>query len=497
MGLFDRLMQPQAPRRNLMDTQMVRRPSESYLRQDYPTVYGALGGLFGTAPDEMAGSVLDPNTAAVRRGAEYGFPVGTAIQMLPAAGLTNGLPVGMGIKDVSESPFVVYRGGIKGKAIATEGLQPGSVQLGQGAYFGSSKGMAEEFAKYRPEGVVEAYHLNLKTPFDETAKIIPSTEQMQALRKNLLDIGVPKIYVDELEQPYRGAITNLSDAFSKKLTRQGKPTTNWQAADKINAAIRKSGFDGIIADVPEGGEQYVAFSKNQFKPLSKLAQESTYPQQAALDLAQQRAALPVSKGGLGLPVGMGIKSVGNNPLMNLPSGLTRQDQARLIQNHAENFAAKAKEMGLFASVEHSGSKAGPSSYVTVLDPITGAKFESPFRFSGHSKGPKESQFVYDVGDDFSNELGALEKMALSIPKAERDAIQSARQAKMIEDLALQEKERIFSQGRPVVQRAMQEANLQQTPYTKAFSNSGKYIRANELDYPSNPMYTDPLGYSIR
>jgi hypothetical protein len=184
-----------------------------------------------------------------------------------------------------------------------------------------------------------------------------------------------------------------------------------------------------------------------------------------------------------VPVGMGIKSVGNNPLMNLPSGLTRQDQARLIQSHAENFAAKAKEMGLSASVEHSGSKAGPSSYVTVLDPITGAKFESPFRFSGHSKGPKESQFVYNVGDDFSNELGALEKMALSIPKAERDAIQSARQAKMIEDLSMQEKERIFSQGRRAVQSAMQEANLQQTPYTKAFSNSGKYIRANQSPYP--------------
>jgi len=473
MGLFDRLMQPQsAPRRNLMDTQMVRRPSESYLRQDYPTVYGALGGLFGTAPDEMAGSVLDPNTAAVRRGAEYGFPVGTALGMLPAAGLTKGLPVGMGIKSVGDNPFVVYRGGTKGKPIATEGLEPGSVQLGQGAYFGSSKGMAEEYAKYRPDGVVEAFNLNLKTPFDETAKIIPSTEQMQALRKNLLDIGVPKIYVDELDQPYRGAITNLSDAFSKKLTRQGKPTSNWEAADKINAAIRKSGFDGIIADVAEGGEQYVAFSKNQFKPLK----QAPYPQQAALDLAQQRAALPVSQGGLGLPAG-------NNPLMNLPSGLTRQDQARLIQSHAENFAAKAKEMGLSASVEHSGSKAGPSSYVTVLDPITGAKFESPFRFSGHSKGPKESQFVYDVGDDFSNELGALEKMALSIPKAERDAIQSARQAKMIEDLASQEKERIFSQGRPAVQSAMQEANLQQTPYTKAFSNSGKYIRANQSPYP--------------
>jgi hypothetical protein len=278
MGLFDRLTQAQsAPRRNLMDTQMVRRPSESYLRQDYPIVYGALGGLLGTAPDEMAGSVLDPNTAAVRQGAEYGFPVGTALAMLPAARFTKGLPVGMGIKDVSESPFVVYRGGTKGKAIATEGLQPGSVQLGQGAYFGSSKGMAEEFAKYRPDGVVEAFNLNLKTPFDETAKIIPSIEQMQALRKNLLDIGVPKIYVDELDQPYRGAITNLSNAFSKKLTRQGEPTTNWQAADKINAAIRKSGFDGIIADVPEGGEQYVAFSTNQFKPLKQSTNELDYP----------------------------------------------------------------------------------------------------------------------------------------------------------------------------------------------------------------------------
>jgi len=278
MGLFDRLMQPQAaPRRNLMNTQMVRRPSESYLRQDYPTVYGALGGLLGTAPDEMAGSVLDPSTAAVRRGAEYGFPVGTALGVLPIARFTKGLPVGMGIKDVSESPFVVYRGGTKGKAIATEGLEPGSVQLGQGAYFGSSKGMAEEFAKYRPDGVVEAFNLNLKTPFDETLKIIPSTEQMQALRKNLLDIGVPKIYVDELDKPYRGAITNLSDAFSKKLTRQGKPTSNWEAADKINAAIRKSGFDGIIADVPEGGEQYVAFSTNQFKPLKQPTNELDYP----------------------------------------------------------------------------------------------------------------------------------------------------------------------------------------------------------------------------
>jgi hypothetical protein len=36
------------------------------------------------------------------------------------------------------------------------------------------------------------------------------------------------------------------------------------------------------------------------KTLNKLTQESVYPQQAAFDLAQQRAALPVEQGGLGL-----------------------------------------------------------------------------------------------------------------------------------------------------------------------------------------------------
>lgn len=91
--------------RNLMGTQMLQRPDEAYLRQQFPGLYGALGGLLATAPDVMEGSVLDPNTAAVRQGAEYTFPVGTALGMLPGVGpllrATKGLPVGMGIKDVS------------------------------------------------------------------------------------------------------------------------------------------------------------------------------------------------------------------------------------------------------------------------------------------------------------------------------------------------------------------------------------------------------------
>lgn len=68
-----------------MGAKMLQRPAEPYLRQQAPEIYGGLGGLMGMAPDEMGGSVLDPNTARVRQGAQIGFPVGTALQVAPLA----------------------------------------------------------------------------------------------------------------------------------------------------------------------------------------------------------------------------------------------------------------------------------------------------------------------------------------------------------------------------------------------------------------------------
>lgn len=211
-------------------------------------------------------------------------------------------------------------------------------------------------------------------------------------------------------------------------------------------------------------------------PATRMAGEGAMEIGRAGERLAERVVPQIMERG-GLPAEM-VGAMGNqtiSPIMSIPSGLTRAEQANLIQNQAENFAGKAKEMGLSALVEHSGSKAGPSSYVSISDPITGKRVELPFRFSGHSKGPFQSQFVYDVGDDFSKELDFLEKMASSIPKAERDAIQKERQAKMLEKLALAEKERVFVEGRPLVHKAMQEAKSQKIPYTKAFSNSGNYI----------------------
>lgn len=87
-----------APRNKLMDAQMLRPTGEgSYLRQQFPQVYGFLGGLVGTAPDEMAGSVLDPNTAAVRQAAAYSYLPGLVASSAPLgkAGAGLGMLAGM------------------------------------------------------------------------------------------------------------------------------------------------------------------------------------------------------------------------------------------------------------------------------------------------------------------------------------------------------------------------------------------------------------------
>ena len=69
----------------------------SYLRQQFPQVYGFLGGLAGTAPDEMQGSALDANTSAVRQGASYGYLPGLVAGSVPLgkAGAGLGMLAGM------------------------------------------------------------------------------------------------------------------------------------------------------------------------------------------------------------------------------------------------------------------------------------------------------------------------------------------------------------------------------------------------------------------
>ena len=72
---------------DLRNTPMLKQTGEgSYLRQQYPEGYGFGAGLLGTLPNDISGSVLDPNTARVKQGAKYGLPTGVALEALPFAG---------------------------------------------------------------------------------------------------------------------------------------------------------------------------------------------------------------------------------------------------------------------------------------------------------------------------------------------------------------------------------------------------------------------------
>ena len=83
------------------------------------------------------------------------------------------------------------------------------------------------------------------------------------------------------------------------------------------------------------------------------------------------------------------------------------------RDQAEDFAKKIRNMGFEANINHSGSKAGLSSYVNVSDPTTGRFIQYPYRFSDHSKGPFQQQFVNSV-TDYEKQLPEIQKSILAM-----------------------------------------------------------------------------------
>lgn len=73
------------------------------------------------------------------------------------------------------------------------------------------------------------------------------------------------------------------------------------------------------------------------------------------------------------------------------------DEARtIIRSKADELAGVLNKEGFQATVEHTGSRAGPSSYVSIFDPTTMRYIKDPARFSNHSKGAFNSQFVHEM-----------------------------------------------------------------------------------------------------
>jgi len=161
---------------------------------------------------------------------------------------TEGMPVGMSIKDVGKS------------AITREGnpIQSAVVLVGDKIFMGRTHGDALNRAVY--EGVV---------------------------RKE----GGKYIYP-------KGAEVN-SDLF---MTKDGQIIDRLQASKMFDIGASETAIEkGLMQNNPPKSMTVDSYIE-EATALKKQREQSPYPQQAALDLAQQRAALPVEQGGLGLPV---------------------------------------------------------------------------------------------------------------------------------------------------------------------------------------------------
>jgi hypothetical protein len=118
------------------------------------------------------------------------------------------------------------------------------------------------------------------------------------------------------------------------------------------------------------------------------------------------AAVSALKSTKGFPVGMSIKDVGKV----FPTSIASKSE---VQNVANDFADQFKQMGFDVTLDHSGSKAGASSYLRVSDPQTGRFLSKPIRISDHSKGAKELDAninILNPQEDFAKITSALNDM---------------------------------------------------------------------------------------
>ena len=108
------------------------------------------------------------------------------------------------------------------------------------------------------------------------------------------------------------------------------------------------------------------------------------------------------------PTGVGGKDVGMS-LFNT-EGLPNKG-ADLIQNSAETLAQQLKDKGFEVTLDHSGSKVGPSSYLRIYDPETG-RFINNVRMSGHAKGVAGSANVLNIATP--EEMQGVMQLALEM-----------------------------------------------------------------------------------
>lgn len=172
---------------------------------------------------------------------------------------------------------------------------------------------------------------------------------------------IKSINVDKLKRMNAGEVANVSDEVAAKMDFSKPIQVSVFADGELRivdghhrvAAAKKLGIKSLPVELQA--------INAKGSTLNKLAQEATYPQQAALDLAQQRAALPVSEGGLGLPA--------NN---------TPMDRARAMGFKESGYSGTSKDFINYdpskSSGAGSGSREGPLGAWLTDDPRVASEF---------------------------------------------------------------------------------------------------------------------------
>lgn len=230
--------------------------------------------------------------------------------------------------------------------------------------------------------------------------------------------------------------------------------------DGIAWLLRKAGLP--IHDAPIGGSDWMAQ-----KGLTAV------PQNQNMGLLGEAAGgvtglLGVAKAP---QIARGLLQIGEN--VSTPSTMAMQGQRGmalfdttglpnrgrdLIRSSAEDLADKLKSQGFQVDVQHSGSAAGPSSYLKVFDPQTGRYFDN-VRFSGHPKGAFNSSGVTNVAtpEEFQGVIDtALNMRAMGpVPNVEFRPLQQ------VSDL-----ENSASKARPMVFDAFKQARDSAVDFSK-------------------------------
>jgi hypothetical protein len=225
-----------------------------------PLTYAVMQGLLGTRPDEMGFSVLNPDYEKIKKVAEPAFALGLLGQAAPAlAPLTKGLPVGASIKNVGKDLSAIQIG---------DRTIPVTINR-------IDKKSGGELVNVNPSAFDEAYSKTGWQYVGEKGKdgISGRYEKFENFLKDAKSIEASNVSVNK-----DGGIV-FGDGRHRY------------------AVLRDMGLD----ELPIVMDKESIKNAKKFGYLTDSPKNPIAPRQEALDTAQRNAALPIEKGGLGLP----------------------------------------------------------------------------------------------------------------------------------------------------------------------------------------------------